>query len=73
LKITRAAKFEGVIIAEGLVKTDGKVTSIRVVKSPGLGLDESVIRRMKTWKCKPAKYEGKPVPVLVSFEIGSRL
>jgi len=70
-KEARAAKFEGDVLAEGLVGLDGKITNIRVLKSPGLGLDESVINTLKKWKCKPAKdRDGKPVPAIVPFLFG---
>ena len=69
-KEARAAKFEGNILAEGVVGLDGKVTNVRVLKSPGLGMDESVINTLKKWKCKPAKdRDGKPVPAIVPFQI----
>jgi TonB family protein len=73
-KEARAAKFEGNILAEGVVGLDGKVTNVRVLKSPGLGMDESVINTLKKWKCKPAKdRDGKPVPTAVPFQISFHL
>jgi TonB family protein len=70
-KEARAAKFEGNVLVEGVVGLDGKITNVRVLKSPGLGLDESVISTLKKWKCKPAKdRDGKPVPTIVPFQIG---
>jgi protein TonB len=69
----RAAKFEGVVIADGIIMPDGKIQSVRIVKSPGLGLERSVLSTMKTWKCKPAKHEGRPVAVRMPFEIIFRL
>jgi outer membrane biosynthesis protein TonB len=34
-----------------------------------LGLDESIVKTLKKWKCKPAiGLGGKPVAVLVPFE-----
>lgn len=72
-KEARDAKFEGTVLAEGIITVDGNVTSLRIVKSPGLGLDESVIKTLSTWKCKPAVREGKPIPVQIPFEIMFRL
>jgi len=69
-KEARAAKFEGNVLVEGVVGLDGKITNVRVLKSPGLGMDESVINTLKKWKCKPAKdRDGKPVPTIVPFQI----
>jgi TonB family protein len=73
-KEARAAKFEGNILAEGVVGLDGKVTNVRVIKSPGLGMDESVTTTLEKWKCKPGKdRDGKPVPTLVPFQIAFHL
>lgn len=73
-KEARKAKFSGSILVEGIVGLDGKITDIRVLKSPGLGLDEQVIKTLKTWKCKPAiGPKGTPVPVIVPFEVNFRL
>jgi len=73
-KEARAAKFEGNILVEGTVGLNGRITNMRVLKSPGLGLDESVIETLKKWKCKPAKdRDGKPVPSIVPFQISFHL
>jgi TonB family protein len=73
-KEAKAAKVEGVVIVEGVITLDGKIEQIRIVKSPGMGLPESVLKTMKKWKCSPAVGpSGKPVPTLVTFEINFRL
>jgi periplasmic protein TonB len=70
----RKAKYSGVVLVDAVVTVDGKLTNLRVVKSPGLGLDESTINTMRTWRCKPAMGpSGKPVPVQVPFEVTFRL
>ena len=72
-KEAKAAKYQGTVLVEGIVTLDGRITNLRVLKSPGLGLEESVLKTLKTWKCKPATHEGKPVPTLTPFEITFRL
>lgn len=69
-KEAKAAKFEGNVLVEGIVNLDGKITNLRVLKSPGLGLDESVIETLRKWKRKPGKdRDGKPVPTIVPIQI----
>ncbi len=47
---------------------------MRILKSPGMGLDESVLKTLKKWKCTPViGPKGKPVPVIVPFEVNFRL
>jgi len=70
----RKAKYSGVVMVEAVITVDGRVTNPRVIRSPGLGLDESTINTMRTWRCKPVTGpNGKPVPVIVPFEVTFRL
>jgi len=70
----RKAKYQGIVVLEGVITLDGKVTQIRVVKSPGLGLDEKAVEAVRTWRCKPAMGpNGKPVPTQVPIEVTFRL
>ena len=70
----RKAKYSGTVLVEAIVTVDGRVTNPRVLKSPGLGLDESTINTLRTWRCKPANGpNGKPVNVQVPFEVTFRL
>jgi len=70
----RKAKYSGVVLVEAVITVDGRVTNPRVIKSPGLGLDDSTTNTMRTWRCKPVTGpNGKPVPVLVPFEVTFRL
>lgn len=64
----KKAKFSGAVLAEGAVTVDGKVEQLRILKSPRLGLDESVIKTLRKWKCKPGLKDGRPGPTIVPFE-----
>lgn len=70
----RKAKYSGTVMVEAIVNLDGKLSNLRVIKSPGLGLDDNTIQTLKTWRCKPAiGPNGRPVPVIVPFEVNFRL
>jgi TonB family protein len=69
----RKAKFSGIVLVEGVVDTDGAVRGPRIVVGAPYGLNASALSTMATWKCHPATYEGKPVPVLVPFEVNFRM
>jgi periplasmic protein TonB len=70
----RKAKYSGVVLVQAVVTVDGRVTNPQVLKSPGLGLDDTTVTTMRTWRCKAATGpNGKPVPTLVSFEVNFRL
>jgi TonB family protein len=70
----RKAKYSGVVLVDAVVTVDGRVTEPRVIKSPGLGLDDTTVQTMRTWRCKAALGpNGRPVPTRVQFEVNFRL
>jgi TonB family protein len=72
-KRAKKAKFQGAVRVDAIILPDESVTNPRILESPGLDLDESILTTMKTWKCHPATTDGKPVPTRVQFEINFRL
>jgi protein TonB len=70
----RKAKYSGIVLVEAIVNLDGHLSNLRLIKSPGLGLDDNTITTLKTWRCKAATGpNGKAVPVIVTFEVNFRL
>jgi len=69
----RKGKFSGAILVEGIIDIDGTMKGTRIVMGAPYGLNASALSSMATWKCRAATYEGKPVPVLISFEVNFRL
>ncbi len=70
----RKAKYSGVVLVDAVVAVDGRVTDARVIKSPGLGLDDMTVTTMKSWRCKAALGPSRrPVPTRVQFEVSFRL
>src|SRR6202011_5148988 len=60
------AHFIGTVRIEATVTVEGKLENFRVLKSPGLGLDESIVQTLKKWKCRPATGpDGKPMETTV--------
>ncbi len=70
----RKAKYSGNVLVEAVVNLDGHLSNLKLIKTPGLGLDDNTITTLKTWRCKPSiGPSGKPVPVIVTFEVNFRL
>jgi TonB family protein len=63
-------KIDGVVLLEVTVRTDGSVTSPRVIKSLGFGLDEAAIESVLKWKYEPARRDGTPVEVQLVVSCG---
>ena len=69
----RKAKYQGVVVLNIVVGTDGRVHSPRVVRSLGMGLDEKAIEGVKTWKFDPSKRDGRAVAVEMNIEVSFNL
>ncbi len=69
----RKAKFSGTVLEEGIIRVDGTVEPVRVVRGAPFGLNGGAFSSMTTWKCRAATYDGKPVPTLIPFEVSFRL
>jgi TonB family protein len=65
------AKVQGVVMLECVVRPDGSVTDIQVIRSldPTFGLDQEAIKAAKQWRFTPGTRMGEPVPVLISIEL----
>ena len=60
-------KIQGTVVLELVVRSDGRPSDIRIVRSldPG-GLDEQAIIAASQWRFEPGRLAGKPVNVLVT-------
>jgi periplasmic protein TonB len=65
------AKVQGVVVLECVVRPDGSVTDVQVIRSldPTFGLDQEAIKAAKQWRFQPGTRMGEPVPVLISIEL----
>jgi len=69
----RKAKYQGVVVLNIVVGTDGRVHNPRVVRSLGMGLDEKAMEGVKTWKFDPSKKDGRAVAVEMNIEVAFNL
>jgi protein TonB len=69
----RKARYQGTVVLEAIVKRDGTVDILRVVRSLGFGLDENAIQALKQWRFKPGLRNGVPVDVALNIEVNFNL
>ncbi len=69
----RRARHQGTVIIEGIVRSDGSVDILGVVRGLGYGLDEKAIEALRNWRFNPALRNGQPVDVKINFEINFTL
>jgi periplasmic protein TonB len=65
------ARIQGTVRLECLVRSDGRVGRVRVLRSldPVFGLDREAIAAARQWVFAPAMRQGAPVDVLVTIEL----
>ena len=61
----RRANVTGDVLMEVVVRADGTVTSARVTRGLGFGLDERAVAAVRQWRFAPARRLGVPVDVAV--------
>jgi TonB family protein len=69
----RRARVQGVVIVEVIIDERGAVTSARVLKGLPMGLDAKALEMVRTWRYKPATFEGKPVAVYLNLTVNFAL
>ena len=69
----RHARVNASVTVKLVVRPDGTVDQVRVVRAAGFGLDESAVECVKTWRFAPGIKEGKPVAVMAMIEVNFRL
>jgi uncharacterized protein len=70
----RAARVEGIVFVQAVIRKDGTVDSFKVLRGLGYGLDESVINAISTkWRFRPGTLKGEPVDVQANIAVSFRL
>ena len=69
----RKVHLEGAVILKIIIDEEGKPRDLQVVRSLGLGLDESAIAAVSKWQFQPRTKNGQPVPGPAQIEVNFRL
>ncbi len=64
-ELARRARIQGKVILRAIIKKDGTVSDIEVLKEPAanLGFSKSAMEAVKQWRYRPATQNGRPVDV----------
>jgi periplasmic protein TonB len=65
----RKVRHEGTVVLEAVVRRDGKVDVVHLVRSLGFGLDQNAIDALKRWRFRPGTKNGTPVDVTLNVEV----
>jgi protein TonB len=69
---TEDARTRGVtgdVVLEIVIKSDGNVGDVKVLRGLGYGLDDRAVAAVRNWKFSPARRLGTPVDVIVEVEV----
>jgi TonB family protein len=69
----RQARLEGTATVSVTVGADGKPRDLKILRSLGLGLDESALAAVGKWQFRPATKNGEPVDSKTQIELNFRL
>lgn len=69
----RRRAIEGDVVLEIVVRRDGSVGDVRVLRSLGSGLEQRAIAAVRQWKFSPARRLGSAVDVMVEVAVGFTL
>jgi TonB family protein len=67
-----AAHVQGTVVLSIIIGENGRVQRARIVRPLGMGVDDSAIRTVETWKFKPASRDGRPIafPLCANLSFG---
>lgn len=69
----RRRAIEGDVVLEIVVRRDGVVSNVRLIRSLGAGLDEKAVEAVRQWRFAPARRQGQPVDVVVTVSVAFSL
>jgi TonB family protein len=65
--------LSGTVVVEAIVREDGSLKVMRVLRSVDPALDESAIKALEQWKFKSGTRDGKSVNVKLNLEVNFKL
>lgn len=65
----RKARFQGMVVLMIDIGVDGRAHNVRVVESPGLGLDVKAVQAVEQWRFRPAQRDGHPLVSSARVEV----
>jgi TonB family protein len=69
----RRANIAGEVVLEIVVRRDGTVGDVRILKRLGSGLEQRAVDAVRQWRFAPARLKGAPVDVIVEVAVEFKL
>lgn len=63
----------GAVVVRGIVRRDGTIDNVEIIKDLPEGLGEEARRAVSRWRFRPATYRGEPIDVYYTVTVNFRL
>lgn len=71
--MARRAGVGGPVVVRGIVRRDGTIDNVEIIKDLEYGLGEEARRAVSRWRFRPATYRGEPIDVYYTVTVNFRL
>jgi TonB family protein len=71
--MARRAGVAGAVVIRGIVRRDGTIDDVEVIKDLPYGLGESAREAVRRWRFRPATFRGEPIDVYYTVTVNFRL
>lgn len=69
----RRQGIQGPVVVRGIVRRDGTIDNLEVIKDLPYGLGDEARRAVSRWRFRPATYRGEPIDVYYTVTVNFRL
>jgi TonB family protein len=71
--VARRAAIQGPVVVRGIVRRDGTIDNVEVIKDLPFGLGDAASEAVRQWHFRPATYRGEPIDVYYTVTVNFRL
>jgi len=71
--MARRAGIQGPVVVRGIVRRDGTIDNVEVIRDLPYGLGEAASDAVRQWHFRPATYRGEPIDVYYTVTVNFRL
>ncbi len=71
--MARRAGIQGAVVVRGIVRRDGTIDNVEVIKDLPQGLGDAAAEAVRRWRFRPATYRGEPIDVYYTVTVNFRL
>lgn len=69
----RRAGVEGRVVVRGIVRRDGTIDNVEIIRDLPYGLGESARQAVNRWRFRPATFNGEPIDVYYTVTVNFKL